>query len=185
MSGDAGIADYRIEVPESVLADLNARLAATRFPDHFDGVGWEMGVDVPYIKELVEYWRTEFDWRAVEEKLNRFSHFTTTIDGQNIHFMHVRSEHADALPLLLLHGWPGSVIEFLGVIDRLIDPSGDDADAYQPFHLVIPSLPGYGFSGPTHSARLEHPANGQGICGTDESPQVSALWRCRAAIGGP
>ena len=151
MIGDAGIADYRIEVPENVLADLNARLAATRFPDHFDGVGWEMGVDLPYIKELVEYWRTEFDWRAVEERLNRHPHCTTTIDGQNIHFMHVRSERPDALPLLLLHGWPGSVIEFLGVIDRLVGPSGYGTDARQPFHLVIPSLPGYGFSGPTHT----------------------------------
>ena len=149
MGEDTGISDYRIEVPDSVLADLVARLELTRFPNYFDDVGWQMGIDVPYIEELVEYWRTEFDWRAFEEKLNRFPHHLTTIDNQRIHFIHVRSERPDALPLLMLHGWPGSIIEFLDIIDLLASPSRDDSDAHQPFHLVIPSLPGYGFSGPT------------------------------------
>ena len=143
------VSEYRVEVPDSVLADLDQRLILTRYPDYFEGTGWEMGIDVPYIKELVEYWRTKFDWRAFEEKLNGFPHFMTTIDDQNIHFIHVRSMHDHALPLLLVHGWPGSVIEFLDVIDLLVDPA--DPDAHQPFHLVIPSLPGYGFSGPTQT----------------------------------
>lgn len=151
MSADTAVSDYLIEVPDAVLADLDARLALTRYPDHFDDAGWEMGIDVSCIKALVEYWRTEFDWRAFEEKLNRFPHYRTTIDGQRIHFMHVRSKRPGALPLLLLHGWPGSIIEFLSIIDLLVDPPHEDAAAHQPFHLVIPSLPGYGFSGPTRT----------------------------------
>ena len=141
----ADVSDFRVHVPESVLTDLDVRLGLTRFPDHFEDADWEMGVDVPYIRELVDYWRTEFDWRAYEEKLNGIAQFTTTIDNQNFHFIHVRSDRKHALPLLLVHGWPGSVLEFLNVIDRLVKPP----EGEQAFHVVIPSLPGYGFSGPT------------------------------------
>ena len=141
--------DYRIHVSDDTLADLNARLALTRFPDYFSKGDWGMGIDMPYIRDLVAYWRSDFDWRAYEDRLNRLPHYTTSIDNQSIHFIHVRSPHPNALPLLIVHGWPGSVIEFLGVIDRLVDPPRGGGEERQAFHLVIPSLPGYGFSGPT------------------------------------
>ncbi|SEH00019.1 Epoxide hydrolase N terminus [Nonomuraea solani] len=132
------IQPYRIEIPQQDLDDLRTRLAMTRWQDQLPGTGWERGVPLDYLKELAEYWRTGYDWRAHEARLNELPHFMTTIDGQNIHFIHVRSDNADALPLMLLHGWPGSIVEFLGVIEPLS----------RDFHLVIPSLPGFGFSTP-------------------------------------
>jgi epoxide hydrolase len=145
------IQPFTISIPQADLDDLHARLARTRWPDELPGVGWSYGVALGYLKELAEYWRTSYDWRAWEARLNQFPQFTTAIDGQNIHFMHVRSPEPDALPLILTHGWPGSIVEFLEVIGPLSNPrayGGDPADA---FHLVIPSLPGFGFSGPTHT----------------------------------
>jgi microsomal epoxide hydrolase len=136
---------FVIDVPDQVLADLHDRLDASRVPNEVSGAGWEYGTNLGYLVELIDYWRGGFDWRAQETRLNALSHFTTSADGQRIHFIHQRSEHPGALPLLLAHGWPGSVVEFLDVISPLTDPP-DDNDA---FDLVIPSLPGYGFSGPT------------------------------------
>jgi epoxide hydrolase len=109
-------------------------------------------VPLGYVKGLVEHWRLGYDWREWEAKLNAYPQFTTTIDGQNIHFLHVRSPEPDALPVILTHGWPGSIVEYLDVIDRLSDPRAHGGDPSDAFHLVIPSLPGYGFSGPTHEA---------------------------------
>jgi pimeloyl-ACP methyl ester carboxylesterase len=143
------ITPFTIAIPEADLEDLRERLARTRWPSELPGVGWSRGVPVDYLKELAEYWRTAYDWRAQEARLNAFPQFTTTIDGQNVHFLHVRSAEPEALPLLLTHGWPGSIAEFLEVIGPLTDPrrhGGDPADA---FHVVIPSIPGFGFSGPT------------------------------------
>jgi pimeloyl-ACP methyl ester carboxylesterase len=140
---------FRVEIPQSQLDDLNDRLDRVRWPDELPGVGWSYGVPVDYVKNLTGYWRNGYDWRAQEAKFNAHPQFTTTIDGQNIHFLHIRSPEAEALPLILTHGWPGSVVEFLDVIGPLSDPAvhgGDPADA---FHLVIPSLPGFAFSGPT------------------------------------
>ncbi|WNV89843.1 epoxide hydrolase [Umezawaea sp. Da 62-37] len=130
---------YRIEIPQSQLDDLATRLANTRWPAEPEGTGWNDGVPVAYLQDLVRYWRTRYDWRAWEARLNAFPQFTTTIDGANIHFMHIRSTREDALPLILTHGWPGSVVEFFDVIEPLS----------RDFHLVIPSMPNYGFSGPT------------------------------------
>jgi len=107
---------FVVRVDEAVLDDLRRRLANTRFPDRIEGTGWEYGVSVDDLRELVSYWRDGYDWRAQEARLNRLAHFRTCIDGQSIHFVHARSAHADALPLLLLHGWPGSIVEFLDVI---------------------------------------------------------------------
>jgi epoxide hydrolase len=132
------IEDFRIDIPQTELDDLHARLAATRWPTSMTGVGWERGVPVGYLRDLAEYWRTRFDWRAQERWLNSFPQFTTTVDEQRLHFVHVRSANPDALPLLLTHGWPSSFVELLG----LVEPLTDD------FHLVIPSLPGFGFSTP-------------------------------------
>jgi pimeloyl-ACP methyl ester carboxylesterase len=133
------IQPFTIAIPQADLNDLQARLAMTRFTDEIPGSGFDYGVSVAWVKRLVDYWRTGYDWRAWEAKLNAYPQFTTTIDGQTIHFIHVRSARADALALILTHGWPGTVVEYLDVIE----------DLSQDFHLVIPSLPGFGFSGPT------------------------------------
>ncbi|MFG2001459.1 epoxide hydrolase family protein [Spirillospora sp. NPDC048911] len=142
------IQPFRIDIPQARLDDLDARLAATRWPDELPGVGWERGVPVAYLKDLAEHWRTGYDWRAHEAALNEHPQFTTAIDGQNIHFLHVRSPEPDATPLMLLHGWPGGVTDFLDVIGPLSDPRGHGGDPAEAFHLVIPSLPGFGFSTP-------------------------------------
>ncbi|HEY4402784.1 MAG TPA: epoxide hydrolase [Acidimicrobiia bacterium] len=142
---------FEIRVDDSVLDDLRDRLASTRLPDQIDGTGWEYGIPVDYVRELVEYWRDTYDWRAEEARLNELAHFRTSIDGQSIHFIHARSPHAEAFPLLLTHGWPGSVVEFLDVIPRLTDPEAHDGSATDAFHVVVPSLPGYGFSEPTRT----------------------------------
>src|SRR5262249_3451317 len=140
---------FHIDIPQDQLDDLQRRLAHTRWPDELPAVGWSRGVPLPYLKERAGYWRISYDWRAAEARLNRFPQFTTLIDGANVHFLHVRSPERDALPLLLTHGWPGSVAEFLDVIGPLTDPRAHGADGADAFHLVIPSIPGYGFSGPT------------------------------------
>jgi pimeloyl-ACP methyl ester carboxylesterase len=142
---------FRIRVDDSVLSDLRSRLARTRLPDQIEGTGWEYGTPVDYVRELVEYWRDKYDWRAQEARLNQLAHFRTRIDGQSIHFIHARSAHAGAFPLLLMHGWPGSVVEFLDVIPRLTDPEAHGGRAADAFHVIAPSLPGYGFSEPTRT----------------------------------
>ncbi len=142
------IAPYRIDIPQADLDDLRDRLHRTRWAPELPGTGWERGVPTGYLRELAAYWADGFDWRAQEAALNAFPQFTTTIDGANVHFLHVRSAVPGATPLLLLHGWPGSVVEFLDVIGPLTDPAAYGGTASGAFHLVIPSLPGYGFSGP-------------------------------------
>ena len=148
-SPDSGIQPFRIDIPQADLDDLRDRLARTRWPDQLPGVGWDYGIPLEYVKELAEYWRTSYDWRVHEKRLNAFPQFTTTIDGQNIHFLHVRSAEPDGLPLIITHGWPGSIVEFMNVIGPLTDPAGHGGDPDDAFHLVVPSIPGYGFSGPT------------------------------------
>jgi len=149
MTNDAQIHAFRIEVPEADLDDLRARLAWTRWPDQLDGVGWDYGIPLDYVRELADYWRTGYDWRTHERELNSFPQFTTTIQGQRVHFLHVRSAEPDAVPLIMTHGWPGSVVEFTKVIGPLTDPRAHGGDPADAFHLVLPSIPGYGFSGPT------------------------------------
>lgn len=139
---------FRIDIPESDLMDLRRRLADTRWPDELPDTGWERGVPLGYLRELAEYWRTEYDWRAAEAELNGHPQFITEIDGTNVHFLHVRSPEPDATPLILTHGWPGAVSEFVDVIGPLTDPRAHGGDPADAFHLVIPSIPGYGFSTP-------------------------------------
>jgi epoxide hydrolase len=129
---------FKIDVPQQDLDDLRTRLAMTRWQPQLPGTGWERGVPLDYLKDLAEHWRTGYDWRTWEAKLNELPHYTTEIDGQHLHFVHVRSSNPDALPLMLLHGWPGTFTDFLHVITPLS----------RDFHLVIPSLPGFGFSAP-------------------------------------
>ncbi|OLT19114.1 epoxide hydrolase [Actinomadura sp. CNU-125] len=148
---------FRIEIPQADIDDLRRRIAETRWADELPGVGWDRGVPLHYLRGLADYWRTGFDWRAAEARLNEIPQFTTEIDGETIHFMHVRSPEPDALPLLMTHGWPGSVAEFLKVIGPLSDPRAHGGDPADAFHLVIPSLPGYGFSGPLRQTGWDVP----------------------------
>jgi epoxide hydrolase len=148
----AELRPFRIDVPQSELDDLRDRLGRARWPDELPDAGWSRGVPLGYLRELAEYWRNTYDWRRQEARLNELPQFTTTIDGANVHFLHVRSPEPGALPLLLTHGWPGSIIEFLEVIGPLSDPRAHGGDPMDAFHVVIPSIPGYGFSGPTREA---------------------------------
>jgi microsomal epoxide hydrolase len=150
------IEPFLVAVPEPVLADLKERLARTRWPDQLPGTGWEYGTDLDYLRRLCEYWADGFDWRATESRLNSWPNATTVIDGEPIHFIHARSDQSGALPLLVLHGWPGSVTEMIKIIEPLRHPAVDGADPGDSFHVVCASLPGFGFSGPTHE-RGWHP----------------------------
>lgn len=143
---DNAIHPFTIAVPESELQDLKTRLARTRWPMKELVSDWSQGVPSDTMHSLLAYWRDDYDWRRCESTLNSYPQFTTGIDGVNIHFLHIRSEHANARPLILTHGWPGSVLEFLKVIRPLTAPENDGADISDAFHLVIPTLPGFGFS---------------------------------------
>jgi epoxide hydrolase len=151
----AGIRPFRIEVPQADLDDLRQRLASTRWPDELPGVGWSRGVPLGYLKDLADYWANGFDWRGQEAKLNELPQFTTQIDGQNIHFAHIRSPEPGALPLMVCHGYPGSVVEFMNIIGPLTDPASYGGNAADAFHVVAPSLPGFGFSTPVRESGWE------------------------------
>jgi microsomal epoxide hydrolase len=150
-------------VPAAVLADLEARLARTRLTDPLQESGWTHGTDIAYLRELLHYWRDRFDWRAQERRLNQFEQFTTTVDGLSVHFIHRRSRHPGAMPLLITHGWPGSFAEFVKIIGPLTDPEAHGGRPEDAFHVVIPSIPGFAFSeaprqpgfDPARIARLE------------------------------
>src|SRR5262245_1945049 len=144
MPNQPHVEPFEVAIPDDDVDDLRRRLATTRWPDPAPAAEWEQGTDLAYLRELVDYWRADFDWRAQERRLNGLDHFLTEIDGQRVHFVHARSRHPAALPLVLSHGWPGSFVEFLDVFGPLTDPP-DPADA---FHVVAPSLPGYGLSAP-------------------------------------
>ena len=141
------IRPFRIEVSDEVLTDLRDRLARARLPDQIPGTGWDYGTNRAYLEELLAYWEEDFDWRAQERRLNEFDHFKTTIDGLDLHFIHQRSPQENAIPLILTHGWPGSFIEFAELIGPLTDPVSHGADLTDSFHIIAPSLPGFGFSG--------------------------------------
>ena len=148
MNSDTAIHPFEIEIRDEELEDFRERLARSRWPHALEGAGWERGVPQDYLEGLAAYWRDGFDWRAQERRLNAFPQFLTTIDGQTIHFLHVRSAEPDALPLIVTHGYPGSVVEFVDVIGPLSDPPAHGGDPADAFHLVVPSLPGFGFSAP-------------------------------------
>jgi pimeloyl-ACP methyl ester carboxylesterase len=145
--GTPAIRPFKIETPEAELEDLRARVAATHWPEKETVDDLSQGVQLATMQALARYWATEYDWRKCEKRLKALPHFITEIDGLDIHFIHVRSEHDDALPLIVTHGWPGSVIEQLKIVDPLTNPTAHGASASDAFHLVIPSMPGYGFSG--------------------------------------
>jgi microsomal epoxide hydrolase len=146
---DLTFTPFRLEVPDAELADLRDRLARTRLPNQVEGAGWTQGTELGYLTELLRTWRDEFDWRAAEARINAFDQVVTEVDGQPIHLIHHRSPEPDAVPLLVSHGWPGSIVEFLDVIGPLTDPRAHGGDPADAFHVIAPSLPGYGCSGPT------------------------------------
>ena len=141
------ITPFQIKVSDATLKDLKERLARTRFPSEIEQSGWDYGTNLAYLKDLVTYWQTKFDWRAQERKLNQLPQFVTTLDGISIHFVHQRSSQANAIPLVMIHGWPGSFFEFTKVIGPLTEPTKHGGAASDAFHVVALSLPGYGFSG--------------------------------------
>src|SRR6266849_3730109 len=142
---------YHIQVADETLRNLRERLKHTRWPDEVQGAGWEYGANLAYMKDLVEYWRTDFDWRAQEQKINQFANYRTKLDGLGLHFIHERGRGPRPLPLLIPHGWPSSFYETLDIIPLLTDPGRYGGDPGDAFDMVVPSLPGYGFSDrPTH-----------------------------------
>src|SRR5271167_1341194 len=160
-SDTTAIRPFHFSAPESELAELRGRIGATRWPDRETVTDQSQGPQLATLQKLARYWATEYDWRKVEARLNALPNFVTMIDGLDIHFIHVRSKHKNALPLIVTHGWPGSIIEQLKIVDPLTDPTAHGASAADAFDLVIPSMPGYGFSGkptmtgwdPAHIAR--------------------------------
>jgi pimeloyl-ACP methyl ester carboxylesterase len=151
----AEIRPFRIEVSQAELDDLRDRLDRTRWPGEVPGIGWTRGVPLDYLKDLADYWADGFDWRGQEARLNEFPQYVTTIDGQNVHFLHVRSPEPDAMPLIICHGYPGSVVEFMNIIGPLTDPASYGGEAADAFHVVAPSLPGFGFSTPVRESGWE------------------------------
>lgn len=138
---------FQLSIPQSALDDLQTRLRLTRWPDKETVPDSSQGVPLAAIQDLCTYWQTEYDWRRCEALLNSYPQFTTTIDGVEFYFLHIRSKHEDALPLLITHGWPGSILEFRHVIPKLVDPESHGGSPADAFHLVVPALPGYAFSG--------------------------------------
>jgi microsomal epoxide hydrolase len=142
---------FTCHVADETIADVKARLGQTRFPDQLDGAGWDYGTERSYLEQLCAYWRDGFDWRAAEARFNRYPQFTTELLGENVHFYHIRSPEPDAVPLIITHGFPGSVAEFLDILGPLSDPAAHGGNPRDAFHVVAPSIPGYGFSGPTRN----------------------------------
>ncbi len=170
---DTDIHPFKIAVPDAVLADLRARLHPTRWPEAEPVTDWSQGAPLAWIQAMCRYWADGYDWRAREALLNRHAQYTTRIDGLDIHFVHVRSPHAQARPLLITHGWPGSMVEFQKVIGPLTDPTAHGGDAADAFHLVCPSLPGFGFSAkPTTTG-----------WGVDRIAAAWATWMARLGYG--
>ncbi|MCD6033695.1 MAG: epoxide hydrolase [Thermomicrobiales bacterium] len=152
-----GVRPFRIEITDAELEDLHRRLRQTRWPDELPGTGWSRGVPLDYLRGLAEYWRTGFDWRKQEGRLNAFPQFTTEIDGQTIHFLHVRSPEPNALPLIISHGYPGSIAELIEIIGPLTDPRAHGGNPADAFHVVAPSIPGFGFSVPVREMGWDMP----------------------------
>ena len=177
------IRPFHIDIPEADLVDLRRRLAATRWPEKETVADDSQGVPLATLQDLVRYWQTDYDWRKVEARLNALPQFITEIDGLDIHFIHVRSKHENALPMIVTHGWPGSVIEQLKIIDPLTNPTAHGGSAEDAFHLVIPSMPGYGFSGKPTSTGWDPPAHRARLDRADEAAWLHEVRRARRRLG--
>ena len=177
------IRPFRVNIPEAALVDLRNRLTATRLPEQETVSDNSQGVPLATVRKLVRYWANEYDWRKVEAKLNSYPNFITEIDGLDIHFIHVRSKHENALPVIVTHGWPGSIIEQLKIIDPLVNPTAHGGSASDAFHVVIPSIPGYGFSGKPTSTGWNPVSHRAGLDGLDEAPWLHAVRRAGRRLG--
>ena len=166
---------FRIDVPDDVLADLRRRLADTRWPEAEPVDDWSQGIPLAYTRELATYWAEDYDWRTREAALNRFDQFTTEIDGLPIHFIHQRSRHADAFPLVITHGWPGSIVEFQKVIAPLTDPTAHGGSAKDAFHVVCPSLPGLRILRKADRDGVEHRPDRAGVGDPDGASRLRPL----------
>ena len=166
------IRPFHVEVPEEAVADLRRRIAATRWPERETVADATQGVQLATMQKLARYWQTDYDWRKVEARLNALPQFITNIDGLDLHFIHVRSKHENALPLIVTHGWPGSIIEQLKIVDPLTNPTAHGASALDAFDLVIPSMPGYGFSGKPATSGLGSRAHRERLDRADETPRI-------------
>lgn len=149
------VTPFKVQVRDSVLEDLKKRLDNTRWPDEIPGSGWDYGTNLNYIKELVEYWRTDFDWKSQEKLINSFAHFKADVDGLGIHFIHEKGKGPNPMPLVMTHGWPGTFFEMYKVIPMLADPAGHGGDPAEAFDVVVPSMPGYGFSDASRQRGLD------------------------------
>ena len=168
----AAIRPFRFEAAEAELDEMRRRIRATRFPEKETVADPSQGVQLAFIQSLARYWATDYDWRKCEAQLNAHPQFITEIDGLDIHFIHVRSRHDDAMPLVVTHGWPGSPIEQLKIIDPLTNPTAHGGSASDAFHLVIPSMAGYRVFRQADGARLGSCSHGAGVGGADEAPRV-------------
>jgi epoxide hydrolase len=174
------VSPYTIAVPEEILIDLKERLARTRWPEQIEGCGWEYGADVAYLRELCDHWANHYDWRAWERRLNSVPGYLCEVDGVDLHFWHVRGAGPNPMPLLLLHGWPGSIVEFLELIGPLTDPAAHGGDPADAFDVVVPELPGFGFGGAprTKGWSLSH------VASVFDSLMVAELGYDRYAVQG-
>ena len=180
---DRSIRPFKVQMPQAALDDLRRRINATRWPDKETVADRSQGTQLAKLQELVRYWGTDYDWRKAEAKLNALPQFITTIDGLDIHFIHVRSRHPNALPVIITHGWPGSVTEQLKVIGPLTDPTAHGGRAPDAFDVIIPSMPGYGFSGKPTEHRLEPGSHRASLGRVDETARLHALRRAGWRLG--
>ena len=184
-AGDGAIRPFHVNIPQDQLVDLRRRVLATRWPERETVTDRSQGVQLAKIQEIVRYWGKDYDWRKVEARLNALPQFMTEIDGLDIHFIHVRSKHENALPLIVTHGWPGSVIEQFGIIDPLTNPTAHGASAADAFDLVIPSMPGYGFSGKPTTTGWDPDHIARAWAAADEAPRLHPLRRPGRRLGRP
>jgi epoxide hydrolase len=177
------ITPFTLAVPQADLEDLNRRIDQTRWPDAETVDDWTQGAPLAKVKALVDHWRHRYDWRRCEAMLNNWSQYKTTIDGLDIHFLHVRSKHENALPLIITHGWPGSVIEFMKIIGPLTDPTAHGGRPEDAFHVVAPSLPGHGFSDKPTATGWDVPPDRQRLDRSDATPRLHPLGRPGRRLG--
>ena len=177
------IRPLHVTFPETELAELRRRINATKWPERETVTDATQGVQLATTQALARYWGTEYDWRKCEAKLQSLPNFITEIDGLDIHFIHVRSKHENALPLIVTHGWPGSVVEQLKIVDPLTNPTAHGASASDAFHLVIPSMPGYGFSGKADHDRVGPRPHCTGLDRADEAPRIHEIRGARRRLG--
>ena len=180
---ETAVRPFRANFPDSELAELRRRINATRWPDRETVADQSQGVQLATVQALARYWASEYDWRKVEAKLNALPQFMTEIDGLDIHFIHVRSKHDNALPLIVTHGWPGSIVEQLKIVDPLTNPTAHGASASDAFDIVIPSMPGYGFLREANPDGLGSRPYRAGLGRADEAPRLQSLWGARRRLG--